>query len=182
MDHFAILGIFIESNRSTHSNNSEDIHKIMKREVVNTTTTNETDLVLINSWETYFQTASRLLYMDDAVIVKLNPSILLPKNLTDFYRYEGSTTVPPCIEAATWSVFKTPIYIDNMFLELFRTKVLPENYRPVLPLYGRTVYRSFKNDTSSLIPDYNVCENKSTNLSIFSFVFLMAIINFCFIY
>ncbi|CAF2095603.1 unnamed protein product, partial [Rotaria magnacalcarata] len=68
-----------------------------------------------------------------------------------------STTTPPCTEGSSWTVFKTPIYFNNDALESFRTNLYPEKFRPVQPLDGRMVYRSFPNDTASPIPDYNCC-------------------------
>ncbi|CAF3507832.1 unnamed protein product [Rotaria socialis] len=82
-----------------------------------------------------------------------------------FYRYTGSKTTPPCIEGSSWTVFKTPIYFNNEALESFR---------PVQPLDGRMVYRSFPNDTVSSISDYYCCTQNAGRS--FSGVFLISLI------
>lgn len=39
--------------------------------------------------------------------------LLLPPNAaTDFYRYRGSLTTPPCYESVQWTVFRQPLTIS----------------------------------------------------------------------
>nr|XP_006817936.1 PREDICTED: carbonic anhydrase 12-like [Saccoglossus kowalevskii] len=38
---------------------------------------------------------------------------MFPSDLTRFYRYEGSTTTPPCYENVTWTVFKEVVEISE---------------------------------------------------------------------
>ncbi|XP_042892386.1 carbonic anhydrase 1-like [Penaeus japonicus] len=71
---------------------------------------------------------------------------LLPANTNTFYRYQGSLTTPTCNEIVTWTVFQDPITISESQLEQFRGLLgddgehhIEDNYRPVLPLNGRTV-------------------------------------------
>jgi carbonic anhydrase len=83
--------------------------------------------------------------------------LLLPPNAaTDFYRYRGSLTTPPCYESVQWTVFRQPLTISADQLEAFRTllyentsttpaELLENNYRPTQPLNGRIVTRSFSN-------------------------------------
>ncbi len=38
---------------------------------------------------------------------------LLPQNnLTQYYRYHGSLTTPPCSQVVLWTVYEVPIYIS----------------------------------------------------------------------
>jgi len=59
-----------------------------------------------------------------------------------YYRYPGSLTVPPCTEGIIWNVFKNPITISAESASLFNGD---DNvaFRPVQPLNGRVVNRSF---------------------------------------
>ncbi|XP_077972851.1 carbonic anhydrase-like [Styela clava] len=71
----------------------------------------------------------------------------LPPGLDVYYRYQGSLTTPPCHESVTWTVFQDPIYIHEdqaeilatMFYEDDGSKVMKNNYRPILPLNGRKI-------------------------------------------
>jgi carbonic anhydrase len=62
---------------------------------------------------------------------------LLPQNKS-YYLYNGSLTTPPCSEVVTWYVLKTPIEASKEQLEKF-SKILDNNYRPVMPLNDRKV-------------------------------------------
>uniref|UniRef100_A0A0P4WBY1 Carbonic anhydrase n=1 Tax=Scylla olivacea TaxID=85551 RepID=A0A0P4WBY1_SCYOL len=81
----------------------------------------------------------------------ISPVILrdmLPDNVDDFFRYEGSLTTPPCSEVVVWTVFKDAISISNTQLQEFRQLVasdgtpLQDNFRTLQPLNGRRVVRS----------------------------------------
>ena len=47
---------------------------------------------------------------------------MMPSDLTDYYRYEGSLTTPPCKEAVIWTVFKEPIEISAEQVIMHRYK------------------------------------------------------------
>ncbi|XP_056140937.1 carbonic anhydrase 4a [Lampris incognitus] len=69
-------------------------------------------------------------------------------NLTNYYRYKGSLTTPPCSEAVVWTVFENPIPLSKEQLKAFSElqfhdgKAMVDNFRPVQPLNARRVYRS----------------------------------------
>ena len=70
---------------------------------------------------------------------------LLPEDTTRFYRYNGSLTTPGCNEIVVWTVFKDPIPISKGQLARFRNLAkdhsgMIDNFRPTLPLNGRTVF------------------------------------------
>jgi len=79
---------------------------------------------------------------------------LLSDDLSKFYRYSGSLTTPACHESVIWTIFKDTIKISDAQLAHFRTllinepheasKTMNNNYRPVQPLNGRTVYSNDK--------------------------------------
>jgi len=66
-------------------------------------------------------------------------SELLPSSL-NYYNYNGSLTTPPCSEVVNWYVVKTPVTASAEQIEEM-SKILHGNYRPVMPLNGRTVLR-----------------------------------------
>jgi len=87
---------------------------------------------------------------------------LLPSNTDNFVRYPGSLTTPPCLEIVTWTVFTTPISVSESQMNAFRALSLNKlpaagdgtavsvtdlpldiNFRPILPLNGRTVTKTF---------------------------------------
>ncbi|XP_073258842.1 carbonic anhydrase 7-like [Porites lutea] len=75
---------------------------------------------------------------------------MLPASKSDYYRYNGSLTTPTCNEVVTWTVFKDAVKISKRQIDLLRKlenrdgKPLTKNYRPPMPLNGRTVKASFK--------------------------------------
>nr|KAI8753496.1 carbonic anhydrase14 carbonic anhydrase 14-like Biomineralization/Shell formation [Biomphalaria glabrata] len=78
---------------------------------------------------------------------------LLPKNVNEFYRYEGSLTTPECHETVTWTIFKETMKISTRQLMKFRRVYteredllqvpLVDNFRPVQPLNKRTIISNF---------------------------------------
>ncbi|KAM9004338.1 carbonic anhydrase 14 isoform X1 [Sarcophilus harrisii] len=79
---------------------------------------------------------------------------LLPPELGEYYRYNGSLTTPPCYQSVLWTVFHRKAQISMEQLEklqetLFSTeesgpsKLLVQNYRAPQPLNHRLVLASF---------------------------------------
>ncbi|BHF77439.1 carbonate dehydratase activity [Sparganum proliferum] len=86
------------------------------------------------------------------------PSVLLPENRDEFFRYSGSLTTPPCTENVQWTVMKNPLSVTSADLELLRSlrfggsddeKPMQDNFRPVQPLnpvqaaQPRVLYKSW---------------------------------------
>lgn len=69
--------------------------------------------------------------------VKLSATDLMPSSL-DYYRYDGSLTMPPCTEGVQWMVLKEPIEASEEQIKTFQ-KLFPTNARPVQPLGDRVV-------------------------------------------
>ena len=79
---------------------------------------------------------------------------LLPAERSRLYHYHGSLTTPGCSENVKWFVFEKTIQISALQVQAFRNLSavgpmaakrvrLEDNFRPVQPLNGRTVARSF---------------------------------------
>lgn len=70
---------------------------------------------------------------------------LLPKDRTEYFRYEGSLTTPVCAESVVWTVFPESLPISLAQLEEFKTikdgkdEELVLTYRPVQPLNARVL-------------------------------------------
>lgn len=79
---------------------------------------------------------------------------MLPRDLTSFWRYNGSLTVPMCWESVVWTVFKEPIRMSHNQLDMFRELYqgffmepngqlemlhIEDNFRPTQPLFGRQI-------------------------------------------
>lgn len=92
---------------------------------------------------------------DNVTIDSLQPFLFLPHDIAQFYTYKGSLTTPGCFESVQWFVFNHTFGISEAQLEKFRSSTfdgkrqdtkkshLSDNFRPVQPLNGRTVTRSF---------------------------------------
>ena len=67
-------------------------------------------------------------------VFALAPSDLVPpvpeeSKMRSFYRYMGSTTVPPCTEGVVWTIFKTPVEASAKQIRQFAS-LFPANARP----------------------------------------------------
>lgn len=71
----------------------------------------------------------------------LNPVKFLPAN-TDFFKYSGSLTTPPCHEGVYWMVFKQPIQASAAQI-IKLNEILGENARPVQNINSRSLLKSW---------------------------------------
>jgi len=73
--------------------------------------------------------------------LKLNPVHFLPAN-TEFYKYSGSLTTPPCSEGVYWMVFKHTIEASaEQIIKL--NELMGENARPVQSMFSRSLLKSW---------------------------------------
>ncbi|PIO27241.1 hypothetical protein AB205_0079680, partial [Aquarana catesbeiana] len=78
----------------------------------------------------------------------LNIEELYPETAS-FITYDGSMTIPPCYETASWIIMNKPIYITRMQMHSLRLlsqnqpsqifSSMSDNYRPVQPLNNRCI-------------------------------------------
>ena len=148
----AVLGMFMESIRSQTIN--ETTEKISK-----------TSVSTVNEWRRYFDAAQQLKQTSSTTAFSVNLSSLMGDSLTDFWRYAGSLTTPPCTEGIIWTMFRDPIIFTESELESFRINVYFEDYRGPQPLYDRVVYRSFENEISSKTSDYSCCSSEACQIT-----------------
>ena len=59
-----------------------------------------------------------------------------PQTISDYYRYDGSLTTPPCSEGVEWIVLTTSIEMSEAQIAAFKA-IIHDNNRPVQPLNGR---------------------------------------------
>ncbi|XP_016047388.1 carbonic anhydrase 14 isoform X2 [Erinaceus europaeus] len=93
------------------------------------------------------------------LVPSFNMRGLLPLQLWQFFRYNGSLTTPPCYQSVLWTVFSQRAQISRAQLEklqetLFSTEeglsseLLAQNYRVPQQLNQRTVFASFIQEES----------------------------------
>jgi len=75
----------------------------------------------------------------------LNPAKFLPGN-TEFYKYSGSLTTPPCSEGVLWMVFKQPIDASAEQIQKLN-EVMGNNSRPIQPNYARSLLKSWQDQS-----------------------------------
>ncbi|MDX1351905.1 MAG: carbonic anhydrase family protein, partial [Thiomicrorhabdus sp.] len=75
----------------------------------------------------------------------VNPVMFIPGN-TEFYKYSGSLTTPPCTEGVYWMVFKHPIEASIEQIQQLN-EVMGDNARPVQKINSRTLLKSWMEPT-----------------------------------
>ncbi|XP_040181874.1 carbonic anhydrase 6-like [Rana temporaria] len=103
-------------------------------------------------------------------VKSLDPLAMLPENLDNFYRYQGSLTTPPCTENVLWTVFDSKVILSQNQIKLlentlldWHNKTLRNDYRHAQPLNDRVVQSSFK----VKMPKGDVCQHDiSTKLTL----------------
>ncbi|XP_008301126.1 carbonic anhydrase 15 [Stegastes partitus] len=102
------------------------------------------------------QKLSSVAYKGQTAKVKPFPLMsLLPKhNMSQYYRYYGSLTTPPCSQVVVWTLYEVPIYISWSQLAQFTSQIfsteedaeqvtpLQNNFRHVHPTFSRVVSAS----------------------------------------
>ncbi|XP_011688665.1 PREDICTED: carbonic anhydrase-like isoform X2 [Wasmannia auropunctata] len=92
---------------------------------------------------------------------KLVPLLLLPKDHTTYYYYEGSLTTPACQESVLWFVMTEKLKVSEAQMNIFKyvqgsNGTLKVNYRPIQDLGNRKVYHRLEgyiNKSSSITQD-----------------------------
>lgn len=97
---------------------------------------------------------------------KLIPLLLLPKDHTTYYRYEGSLTTPECQESVIWFIMTEKLPISEAQVNVFKqvqsnNGTLKFNYRPEQELGDRQVYHRLDgyevSNASSLYTSNTIC-------------------------
>ncbi|XP_074090441.1 carbonic anhydrase 12 isoform X2 [Macrotis lagotis] len=111
------------------------------------------------SYDKIFSHLQDVKYKDQKVqIPGLNIQELLPKNLDEYYRYQGSLTTPPCFPSVLWTVFRNPVQISQDQLLALETALycthiddpspveMTNNFRRVQKFDERLVRVSFQKE------------------------------------
>ncbi|XP_074474158.1 carbonic anhydrase 15 [Sebastes fasciatus] len=99
------------------------------------------------------QKLSSVAYKGQTTKIKPFPLMsLLPKhNMSQYYRYYGSLTTPPCSQAVVWTLCEVPVYISWSQLAQFTSQIfsteedaeqvtpLQNNFRHIHPTFSRIV-------------------------------------------
>ncbi|KAM9820140.1 carbonic anhydrase 15 [Neosynchiropus ocellatus] len=99
---------------------------------------------------------SSVAYKGQVTTVKPFPLLsLLPRhNMSQYYRYHGSLTTPPCSQVVVWTLYEVPVYISWTQLAQFTSQMfsteedaeqvtpLQNNFRYVHPTFSRRVSAS----------------------------------------
>ncbi|XP_077406703.1 carbonic anhydrase-related protein 10-like isoform X2 [Vanacampus margaritifer] len=92
---------------------------------------------------------TRVTYKNDAYLLTgLNIEEIYPET-SSFITYDGSMTIPPCFETATWILMNKPVYITRMQMHSLRLLSqnqpsqiflsMSDNVRPIQPLINRCI-------------------------------------------
>ncbi|XP_041063004.1 carbonic anhydrase 6 [Carcharodon carcharias] len=100
----------------------------------------------------FISSLSKIRYAGQVTEIQpIDISTMLPDNLSNFYRYSGSLTTPPCFETISWTIFDTPIVLSSNQVRLLETSVLDwenktlrNDYRHTQPINDRVVEASFQ--------------------------------------
>ena len=68
----------------------------------------------------------------------INLKAILPKN-TDYYRFNGSLTTPPCSEGVRWLVMKDAVTVSTKQIDGFSNVLHESNNRPLQAINSRFV-------------------------------------------
>ncbi|XP_036590106.1 carbonic anhydrase 12 [Trichosurus vulpecula] len=111
------------------------------------------------SYDNIFSHLQAIKYKDQEVRVPgFNIQDLLPQNLDEFYRYQGSLTTPPCFPSVLWTVFRNPVQISQDQLMALETALyctytddpspleMIDNFRKVQKFDEKRVRVSFRQD------------------------------------
>ncbi|XP_010785063.1 carbonic anhydrase 15 [Notothenia coriiceps] len=99
------------------------------------------------------QKLSSVAYKGQTTKIKPFPLMnLLPKhNMSQYYRYYGSLTTPPCSQVVVWTLYEVPVYISRSQLAQFTSQIfsteedaeqvtpLQRNFRHIHSTFGRKV-------------------------------------------
>lgn len=75
-----------------------------------------------------------------SLFINVDANKLMPSS-TDYYRYNGSLTTPPCTEGVWWLVMKNYITASKEQIEKFAHTLHHPNNRPVQPVNARMIVK-----------------------------------------
>ncbi|XP_004600459.2 carbonic anhydrase 9 [Sorex araneus] len=108
----------------------------------------------------------------ETLIPGLDVSNLLPSDLRNYFRYEGSLTTPPCAQGVIWTVFNQTVRLSAKQLHTLSSSLwgpedsrLQLNFRTTQPLNGRIIEASFSASAGSRALDSSPRSIESAHLN-----------------
>ncbi|XP_073493859.1 carbonic anhydrase-like [Phyllobates terribilis] len=89
----------------------------------------------------------------ESATVAIDLQQMIPRSVVNYYKYQGSLTTPPCSENVAWHVISSPAQLSQAQYETIASSLyftsrdseeqsqMSNNFRPVQPRNGRTVYK-----------------------------------------
>ncbi|XP_077289957.1 putative carbonic anhydrase 3 [Arctopsyche grandis] len=152
--HFVHVSNTRRHRRHSNTVDDNDIHVLSGLYYVNKN--NNTEL------NTFFKSLMSVSHLGEKSKMEIVPRYLLPKDVDEFFRYEGSLTVPSCSENVEWTVFYSKVPISNQQYEIIRgmetvNGSFSTNYRRTQPLNDRRLKLLYIHSSSrKLYESFNV--------------------------
>nr|XP_002127899.1 carbonic anhydrase 2-like [Ciona intestinalis] len=131
-DGLAVLGVFVDINDETNEHFNLLLNPINRVQIPNQEMTYTSKFSVAN---------------------------FLPTDLSEYYRYRGSLTTPPCFDSVVWTVFKEPIHMSRDQARVLQTSLydginstakVGGNFRLPQPINGREVSRPYKSGANPI--------------------------------
>ena len=75
-------------------------------------------------------------------IENISMNALMPNDMSDYFRYQGSLTTPPCTEIVLWTVMNNPVEVSQEQIDEYTAR-FGGTARPVQQLNRRYILKSF---------------------------------------
>ncbi|XP_062819168.1 carbonic anhydrase 12 [Anolis carolinensis] len=122
------------------------------------------------SYDKIFHHIQNVKYKDQETFIPgFNVQALLPDQLDEYFRYEGSLTTPPCFPSVLWTVFRKPVQVSEEQLLALETALfctqpddpspleMVNNFRKIQEFDERLVSVSFRQGFVASVTAGSLC-------------------------